>query len=344
MNPLPEAVSQRAAGWLARRDAGLSPGEEQEFQAWLAADPAHAEAWREVHGVWLGLDHAREQGAAPAMLAELAARAQRRRARRQRRLLAGLAAAAVITVGFFLWPAPADFSSDGRSRVVTLQSAGEPAGDSAVLLIQPDLHKLADGSVVELNAGALLSVSYTERRREVRLISGEAYFTVVPDAARPFVVGAGVVEVRAVGTAFAVEQTGDTADVLVTEGRVGVVRIATTAEPPAPLLVAAGERVLMNHEGGQPEVETVSEADIMQRLHWRGPKLRLAGAPLAEVVQRLNQINRLQLVIGDPVLADLRFSGSFQADHVEGFVRTLVTHYGIHAEEADHDTIVLRHR
>ncbi len=91
-----------------------------------------------------------------------------------------------------------------------------------------------------------------------------------------------------------------------------------------------------------PEVEPVTEEDIRQRLHWRGPKLRLAGAPLAEVVRQFNRMNRLQLVIGDPALADLRFSGSFPADNIEGFVRVLAGNYGIKGEAAGHDTIVLR--
>lgn len=348
MRPSPETSLLVAADWLARGDAGLSPDDEQEFQAWLEV-PEHAIAWWEVRRHWAGLDRARGDGHAPAMMHELATRAQRRRMRWQRRWFSGLAAAAVLAVGFFLWPVPADraWHALGKpGRTVTIKGSETSVGDSTVTLARPDLYELADGTVVELNADALLSVSYTEGRRDIRLIRGEAHFTVAHDAGRPFYVRAGAVEVQAVGTAFAVEANGRAADVLVTEGRVGIVRFAVANGQSGPLLVAAGGRVLVQYEDGDaiPAVEMLSKMEMAHRLQWRGPKLRLAGAPLAEVVKRLNQMNRVQLAIGDPALADLRFSGTFQADNVEGFVRVLAGNYEIKAEETIHETIVLRHK
>src|SRR4051812_46568665 len=43
-DPIPDAIAAAAAVWLARRDRGLSPVEQDEYLQWLQADPRHAEA------------------------------------------------------------------------------------------------------------------------------------------------------------------------------------------------------------------------------------------------------------------------------------------------------------
>ena len=65
---------------------------------------------------------------------------------------------------------------------------------------------LPDGTQVWLNAGSKLNYSnaYNETLREVDL-EGEAYFDVVKAAARPFIVHASSLNIRAVGTAFVVK-------------------------------------------------------------------------------------------------------------------------------------------
>ena len=62
---------------------------------------------------------------------------------------------------------------------------------------------LSDGTEVILNAGSRLTypVRFTKAERRVRL-EGEAYFKVAKDAAHPFVVEAGVLTARVLGTTF----------------------------------------------------------------------------------------------------------------------------------------------
>ena len=51
-----------------------------------------------------------------------------------------------------------------------------------------EVRTLADGSVVELNKGAEIAVDFSGAERHIRLLRGEAHFTVEPDPSRPFVV------------------------------------------------------------------------------------------------------------------------------------------------------------
>jgi transmembrane sensor len=82
-------------------------------------------------------------------------------------------------------------------------------------------HALPDGSLVELKEGSRIAVDFSAEQRQVRLV-GEAHFQVARDAARPFVVNAQGVMVRAVGTAFSVRVDSDEVQVLVTHGSVHV--------------------------------------------------------------------------------------------------------------------------
>jgi transmembrane sensor len=81
---------------------------------------------------------------------------------------------------------------------------------------------LADGSVVQVDPETRLRVAYEANIRSVFLQRGRALFHVAKNAHRPFVVKVDDTTVRAVGTAFAVEQGQDSVVVTVAEGKVAV--------------------------------------------------------------------------------------------------------------------------
>jgi transmembrane sensor len=201
---------------------------------------------------------------------------------------------------------------------------------------------LDDGSVVELNGGAQIEVRFTTEERRVRLVRGEAHFLVAKNPLRPFVVEAGGVAVRAVGTAFDVLLGGHAVEVLVTEGRVRVdPPAATAALQPAPD-VAAGQRVVVALADGEiSAVTTVSAEEMARRLAWQPRLLDFSSTPLAEVAAEFNRRNRTQLVLADPSLRLMPIVASFRSDNVDGFVRMLELSAGVSAERSG-DTVVLR--
>src|SRR5690606_5608621 len=91
---------------------------------------------------------------------------------------------------------------------------------------------LPDGSSVTLNTDTEVHVRYLAGERLVRMVRGEAHFTVAHDVSRPFGVRAGDHIVQAVGTAFNVRlQPRGEVEVMVTDG---VVRILDEEESAAP--------------------------------------------------------------------------------------------------------------
>lgn len=338
--PRPEAIEAAAADWLVRRHAGFSADEAVRFDVWIRTDPRHAAAFDRLRRAWEELDSPRRTGQAGTVRSGLRLRAERRTRRRQTWIMgaAGLAAAAALVMTFLPLGTP---------------PAG-PLADPPTAVLRPNLQTLADGSTVQLNAGAEIAVEFTAEKRGVRLLRGEALFAVMKDAARPFVVNAAGVEVRAVGTAFSVRYAPQQVDVLVTEGRVSVKRMD---EPPpasalpildqggshAPAIVSAGERasVPLASATGPSSGQPLPPAEITAALAWRSRRIELSGTPLAEVVGLFNRQNRVQLLIADAPTRRLQVTGIVWTDDPEGFVRLIEASLELRSERRG-DAIVLR--
>jgi transmembrane sensor len=285
-----KAIQRRAAEWLALRQArGFSLSEQADFAEWMAADPRHAAIFQEVESSWKIFDllarypHSVDVAADPDLLA---ANPRRKRGRFVQ-FPVFLAAAAAIAMGGMLW--------FGRSH----------GPDPAVMQADARFMRLPDGSTVELNADSVVTEHYTADQRRLRLVRGEAHFSVVKDPKREFIVEADGVAVRAVGTAFNVRMQGKDVEVLVTEGSVKVAPPAVFAHAPSPApdvaaptadvsaTLIAGQRTVVPSQllagASSPRVETLEAADIDRALAWQTSRFNFESIPLSDVVRRLNR-------------------------------------------------------
>lgn len=322
-------IEVAAADWMARRQRGLTPRESTEYSEWVDADSRHRRAVAELERTWAALDRLAEADATTRSRWETAIPRVDRSSRRLRWSVAALAAAASLAIGYLGWWRPAPNGNFGR-EIATV------AGEQTSLA-------LPDGSTVRVNTATTLRIDYTAAERRVLLLHGEAQFAVAKNPARPFVVQAGRVRVRAVGTEFNVRRRSHAIDVLVTEGRVQVTDTAAGdpqllargahAEP----LLAAGERASIPVADDIPaptavQAEALPASEITRLLAWRERRLVFDETPLTEVIAEFNRYNRHQLVLADPRLATRRFGGSFSMDHPEAFVRLLETRFQVRAE------------
>lgn len=322
---IPDTIAEAAATWLARRDRGMNPAEQDAYLQWLHADPRHSQAVAQ-HAAALGRmmqlqewqpGHDTEPN--PHLFAP---------SRHPRVWLwsLGMTAAAALVVGLFLR---------------TPEPVPTPAAAPKNYLHVNERLALPDGSRVELKDGSHLVVQYSDAERRVKLMGGEAHFSVWKDAARPFVVEVSGIEVRAVGTAFNVRLGDQAVEVLVTEGRVKVAQ--GQSDTASPLLVSVRERAVVPLAAAEaPAVASVTNEEIAGELAWQAPRLQFHETPLVEAVAEFNRLNRHQLVIGDPELNNLRIGGTFRPDNVEAFVRLLGTTLGVRAEAAGEDRTELR--
>jgi transmembrane sensor len=330
------ALEDTAIAWLTERTDGFSPAREHAFAQWLKADPRHAATVARLEQT-LGLledlpefraeiNTAFDRTAPVVPFAAVAAPPARRRPR----VVAwvGLAAALVLGLGIG-WRT---LRAPDETRYATTVSGYERA-------------RLDDGSTLELNAASAVRVQFTGAERRVKLDAGEAHFAVAHDTARPFIVSAGRVAVRAVGTAFNVRYAaGGDIEVTVTEGKVavsGVERVDPNALATA-IFVTAGQRIVLPKNAPLPAVEQVDPAALRAALAWQSRLADFAEAPLADVIARFNARSRIRLFLADEKLADRRIGGTFALDEAEAFVRLLERDGEIVAERRSENEIHLR--
>ncbi len=337
--PLDDAIESAAAEWLVRHDRGLTPAQQDEFLSWLAASAAHRESFERHRSMWGDFNALKQWRPEHGTVPNPDLLARHRRPSAWRWATPALLAAAAVAL-LLVWP-PTTRAPENATVVFEAAAYRQET--------------LPDGSVLDLNRGAHVVVQFSAAERRVLLVQGEAQFAVAKNPARPFVVRAGGVEVRAVGTAFNVKLAGPNLEVLVTEGTVHVSQQAVvapaasagSAPTAAPVVLAAltaGQRTVIPVATviAPPVVVPASVPEIARLLDWQPRLLDFESAPLAEVVETFNRRNPQRLVIGDEELRSLTIVASIRSDNVEGFVRLLEGTMGVKADRSSTGEIVLR--
>lgn len=304
-DPARKRASREATEWsILLRDEPDDVDLRRRFDAWLAASPLHAECWRLTERA---SDLAAE--ALPAFAHEWPARngksdnvvpiAGRRPARRR-------------------WLVPA--ASLALAAAIALV-----AGPAVVLRLQADHMSataevrslsLEDGSEVTLAPGSAIAVAFRPGERRVDLLKGEAFFTVTPDAARPFRVAAGTVEASVLGTAFDVRLDDSAVLVAVEEGTVRVTS-RTGGE-----ILNAGQSLRVDGRGMR-----ASESPELASA-WRRGRLYVQSRPLGEAVDTLRRYFSGTIVIADFGLADRPITGVFDLADPESALRGMAEAHG----------------
>lgn len=320
-----DPVALQAALWAARRHEGLDAESEAGFQRWLAADARHREAFDamarsfgevrrlpvdEIASLKAGLRPA----AAPLRPAPQLPRRPERNDRRAffsgvGRLVPAAAfagGAAVLVggswIGWDRWQHQPTFARDdttGRGQRLALD--------------------LPEGSSLQLDTATQAQVRLYRRRREVRLLEGQAMFTVSADPASPFDVLAGPARITVVGTRFSVRHTQSGLDagktvVAVESGRVRVASAGAAVE------LAAGQGVAVAAAGGLAPIVQLPPAGVGA---WRQGRVSFDDTPLAEAIAELERYADTGLRVSDPAVGALRLGGSFDLRQVGTFAQAL---------------------
>lgn len=185
------------------------------------------------------------------------------------------------------------------------------------LLVAPQLHRAApafetfatppgqtraialkDGTRIALNGDSSLRVNAADPRAAT-LVRGEAYFEVVHDPARPFVVQVGGGAIRDVGTAFDVTLDRGTAEVAVREGAV----VAGTTD--RTMHLGPGQAARIAADGSTVEMARVEPSSVGD---WHRGSLSFRDAGLDRVARDLSR-SLGEPVTLDPALSGRRFTG-----------------------------------
>jgi transmembrane sensor len=303
-------INEQALDWMARQAAApLTAAEQAELAAWCEADARHLGALARAQVIEYAVSRPEVQEQVRVALpgAQLArepvrqVRGKRGDAANQRRYWLGMAVAASVAVLAVMALNPL-----GTETIVINTAHGEIRNTT-----------LADQSVATANSDSLLEVRYDRGSRRVALRQGEAWFSVAKDPQRPFIVEAGNVQVRAVGTAFSVRLHGANADVVVTEGTVQVSGKAGQA-----LALSAGQQAEVPQAEGVARLVSDPEA-VRRKLAWREGKLMFKRETLAQAAADFNRYNQRQIVIADERVRDRPLLGQYPIHAPEQFARDM---------------------
>ena len=306
-----DATLAVAADWIVRGgEPGFTLEERRALERWRRARPEHERAYRSLAGIWEELPtlllavypppsaaNSDEPGVPPP-----------RRVRRAAQWVGALATAATLALVLVSVPGeeqPTRFAT-GVGQISTLS--------------------LADGSQAVLAPKTAIEIAFSASQRHVRLESGEVYFEVTRDAARPFVVESRASLVRVVGTHFDVKAGQNVEQVSVLQGVVEVRR--KRGDPGAATTLRRGEQALVDRSAdGYRRIRKVASDDPARfatlASGWREGWLSYDNARLAAVIEDLDRYYRPGIVLADPALGDLRVTASFRADRLRQFVGSL---------------------
>ncbi|MFG8564545.1 FecR domain-containing protein [Pseudomonas paraeruginosa] len=312
-----QQIRQQAAEWAVRLDGGdLDRARREALDGWLAADPRHPPALALAQQTWRQLGLLAEPVAtAPALSVAKAPRCRWGRRKGWRR---GAVAAVLLLALGGAW-------NERDGGVVWLADHATGKGEVRTL-------RLADGSVVELDAQSAIDVAYDSRERRVRLIEGGAIFRAAPRDAwepRPFVVESAGGNIRALGTRFLVSRNADgSVQVGVLEHRVAVALEHPRTGTVGRRELGEGESLRYSAEGG---VEAPLDGRLDDLTSWRRGLLVFDDQPLGEVVARLNRYRPGHLLVAPGALAQRRVSGVFRVADLEASLQSISDELGVHS-------------
>lgn len=206
--------------------------------------------------------------------------------------------------------------------------------------------QLSDGSTVTLNTNTRVAVNYTDEKRRISLLQGEANFAVAKDKTRPFVVEAGGGLVWAVGTVFNVRFTEPEVAVMVSEGTVKVFAdtSADAAEFDSSISSSATNTEALVNAGNAVSFQRIVSAiqPLSERkLAWLEDSLIFEGETLQEAVAEIARYTHYQIVIADDSIKSLRIGGHYNTKDIESLLVTLSRSFDIKATKQTNNKIVL---
>ena len=205
---------------------------------------------------------------------------------------------------------------------------------------------LPDGTTVWLNAGSKLHYEndFNGTTREVRL-EGEAFFDVVKQADRPFIVHTSGIDIRVLGTAFNVKSYPEDKTVETTLYR-GLVQVSRQEDVTKKIIqLRPNEKLILPKQAAKKEPELSEEKAPVKKqppanfiithidstkkeserfeTAWIYSRLEFRGNSFEELAHKLERWYNVTIVFADEKVKHLNFNGSFEKENVEQAFKAL---------------------
>jgi len=326
-------IDDEASIWLVRLDNGnLSEQSRKELKAWLSADKRHPIALKAMADIWDGMDEVltnidEESPSSNVSVWPLL-----------KPIFQPLALAASVSfIAIFIWLAmPADIQKHSYATLV-----GQQMNTT-----------FEDGSIIHLNTNSRIETEFSDDKRIVKLMKGEALFEVAHDPNRPFIVYANNRLVQAIGTKFVVHIQPKNIQVTVTDGKVKMSAVTSDtvlanlddSNNAVPLqddiYIAKGEKVIVSNNQA-PTLTRIKAESLKRELSWLNGKLVFDNEALFDVIEEINRYVNIEIVLKDPSLHNTKISGRFDLADSEALIEAIELSFNMKSQKLGTNKIIL---
>jgi len=197
---------------------------------------------------------------------------------------------------------------------------------------------LPDGSRVWLNSDTKIKYQkhFNKPIREV-ILFGEAYFSVVKDASRPFIVKTSKLDIKVLGTVFNVKSyPGEkTIETTLVTGLVSIQKNSKEKELEAPVLVKPQQKAVFTVSAEEIKVESVN---VDKTTSWKNGKLVIDNESIDAVLTKLQRWYGIKVeLIGKNKFTDDNYTFTVKDENIEEVINLLQLTSGITFKVEDLD-------
>ncbi|MBC8052290.1 MAG: FecR domain-containing protein [Sphingobacteriaceae bacterium] len=282
-----------------------SSEENEQVDQWIAASPSNKKRFEQVKLIW----NTSKNLASTSTIDEHAAWGRFQEKVSEQKVLVikprfqsyWLKIAAVLIFGLGFWGI---YFLNNSSGYTTLRADAEVRNET-----------LPDGTNLTINKHTKLSYAsdFDEKERNVRLEQGEVFFKVTRNEAKPFIIQAGEVRVRVLGTSFNVKHTGSQTEVIVETGLVRVKLAADSVE------LRPNQKVRISSTG---TLTVLSNTDQLYN-YYITKQLVADNTPLWRVIEVLNEIYGAEISIEDDRIRNLPLNATFKEESLDTILNVI---------------------
>jgi transmembrane sensor len=190
---------------------------------------------------------------------------------------------------------------------------------------------LPDGSTVDLNANSKLTYPEEfESDKRVVVLEGEAFFEVMKNPLKPFLIKTGEVTTEVVGTSFNICGKPDKVVVTVLTGKVMFYKQRNNS-----VVMTVGEEGIYSDNGFEKKLN-----DDVNFLSWKTNVLTFQNTPMSKVIMDLNRHFGKRIQLKPNSLQGCALTSKFQNQTLEDILKELSTVFSLRIENTS-DTILI---